>query len=108
MSRLTLKQLDGIFGAERGGGWKALSWDEAAARSPAENLRTWGDLGLKGPWADKPIQVYGPPLQGAGAVTFFQARVLHGGAMWNEDLREYADRERLMADLARDPYGIAY
>jgi phosphate transport system substrate-binding protein len=108
LSKLTLKQLDGIFGAERGGGWKALSWDEAAARSPAENLRTWGDLGLKGPWADKPIQVYGPPLQGAGAVTFFQARVLHGGAMWNEDLREYADRERMMADLARDPYGIAY
>ena len=28
--------------------------------------------------------------------------------MWNEDLREYADRERMMADVARDRYAIAY
>ena len=108
LSKLTLKQLDGIFGAERGGGWKALSWDEDAARPSGQNIRTWGALGLKGDWIDKPIHVYGPPSQGAGAVTFFQARVLNGGAMWNEDLREYADRGRMMADLARDPYGIAY
>jgi phosphate transport system substrate-binding protein len=108
LAKLTLKQLDGIFGAERGGGWKALSWDESAARTSAGNLRTWGQLGLTGTWASKPIHVYGPPQQGAGAVTFFQARVLDGGAMWNEDLREYVDRERMMADLARDPNGIAY
>jgi phosphate transport system substrate-binding protein len=108
LSKLTLRQLDGIFGAQRGGGWKALSWDESAARSGAENIRTWDQLGLKGKWAGKPIHVYGPPLQGAGVVTFFQARVLHGGAMWNEDLREYADPARLLADLDKDPYGIAY
>ena len=108
LSRLTLKELDGVFGAERGGGWQALSWDEGAARPSGENIRTWGVLGLEGDWADKPIHVYGPPSPGAGAVTFFQARVLHGGAMWNEDLREYADPGRMMTDLARDPYGIAY
>jgi phosphate transport system substrate-binding protein len=28
--------------------------------------------------------------------------------MWNEDLREYDKREQMLADLARDPYGIAY
>jgi phosphate transport system substrate-binding protein len=108
LSKLTLKQLDGIFGAERLGGWKALSWDEASARPAGDNLRTWGQLGLTGAWADKPIHVYGPPLLGAGSVTFFQSRVLAGGAMWNEDLREYADRTELMAALAKDPYGIAY
>jgi ABC-type nitrate/sulfonate/bicarbonate transport system substrate-binding protein len=47
-------------------------------------------------------------LQGAGAVTFFQSKVLDGGAMWNEDLREYADRKQMIADLSRDPFGIAY
>jgi len=41
-------------------------------------------------------------------VTYFQTRVLAGGAMWNEDLREYADRKQMIADLADDPYGIAY
>jgi phosphate transport system substrate-binding protein len=31
-----------------------------------------------------------------------------GGAIFNEDLREYPDRKRMIADLARDKYGIAY
>ena len=108
LAKLTVKQLDGIFGAERGGGWKALTWDVNAARTSAENIRTWGELGLSGGWADKPIHVYGPPLLGAGSVTFFQSKVLDGGAMWNEDLREYEDRKQMIAELSRDPYGIAY
>ena len=108
LAQLTVKQLDGIFGAERGGGWNALTWDVNAARTSAENIRTWGQLGLKGAWADRPIHVYGPPLLGAGSITFFQAKVLNGGAMWNEDLREYQDRKQMIADLSQDPYGIAY
>jgi phosphate transport system substrate-binding protein len=108
LARLTVKQLDGIFGAQRHGGWKALSWDVRAARGSGDNIRTWGQLGVAGPLANQPIHVYGAPLQGAGAVTFFQSKVLDGGALWNEDLREYADRERMIADLAQDPRGIAY
>ncbi|HEY1392883.1 MAG TPA: substrate-binding domain-containing protein, partial [Methylibium sp.] len=61
LARLTMQQLDGIFGAERGGGWKALTWDEGAAHTPAQNIRTWGQLGLTGDWANKPIHTYGPP-----------------------------------------------
>ncbi len=108
LTKLNVRQLDGIFGAERGGGWIALTWDVNAARTSAENIRTWGQLGLKGAWANQPIHVYGPPLLGAGSVTYFQSRVLNGGAMWNEDLREYQDRKQMIADLSRDPYGIAY
>ncbi len=108
IARLTLKQLDGVFGAERGGGWKALTWDETAARTKADNIRTWGQLGLQGAWAGKAIHVYGPPNLGAGTITYFQARVMHGGAIFNEDLREYADRKRMIAELENDPYGIAY
>jgi phosphate transport system substrate-binding protein len=108
LAQLTVKQLDGIFGAERGGGWKALTWDETAAHAKSENLRTWGDLGLKGEWAAKPIHVYGPPNLGAGTITYFQSRVMGGGAIFNEDLREYADRRQMMAELERDPLGIAY
>ena len=59
ISRLTLKQIDGIFGAERSGGWKGTKWSTDSARSAADNLRTWGQLGLQGEWADKPIHVYG-------------------------------------------------
>jgi phosphate transport system substrate-binding protein len=108
LTKLTVRELDRIFGAERGGGWNALTWDEGVAHGPEENIRTWGQLGVGGPLADQPIHVYGPPNLGAGAITFFQARVMGGGAMWNPDLREYADRGKMIADLAADPLGIAY
>ncbi len=108
LSKITIKQLDGVFGAQRGGGWQALSWVERAARPASANIRTWGQLGIRGALADKPIHVYGQPLLGTGAVSFFQARVLHGGEMWNEDLREYDNPATMLADLRRDPYGIAY
>jgi phosphate transport system substrate-binding protein len=108
LARLTVEQLDGIFGAERGGGWNALTWDVKAARTSASNIRTWEQLGLNGAWAGKPIHVYGPPLLGAGSITWFQSKVFHGGDTWNEDLREYADRIQMIADLGKDPYGIAY
>jgi phosphate transport system substrate-binding protein len=108
LARLTLAQLDGIFGAQRSGGWVALSWNAAAARGPEKNLRTWGQLGVTGPLASQPIHVYGPPNRGAGEVSYFEARVFGGARIWNEQLREYADRALMIADLARDPLGIAY
>jgi phosphate transport system substrate-binding protein len=43
---LTLPQVDAIFSKSRKGGF-------------AKNIRTWGDLGLKGEWANKPISIYG-------------------------------------------------
>jgi phosphate transport system substrate-binding protein len=108
LAKLTVQQLDGVFGAQRGGGWKALTWDESAARGKDKNLRTWGQLGLTGPWASRPLHVYGPPNLGAGTITYFQTKVMGGAAIFNEDLREYPDRRRMLADLAKDPDGIAY
>lgn len=108
LARLTVRDLDGIFGAERGGGWNALTWDTTVARGAGVNLRTWGQLGLTGDWASRPIHVYGQAGRGAGAITYFQARVFGGGETWNEDLREYTDRRQMLADLAKDPLGIAY
>jgi phosphate transport system substrate-binding protein len=108
LAQLSVRELDGVFGAERGGGWNALTWDTSVARTAKDNIRTWGQLGLRGEWADKPIHVYGQAGLGAGAITYFQARVFGGGETWNEDLREYADPAQMVADLARDPTGIAY
>ena len=108
LAKLTMKQLDGIFGAARTGGWIALSWNEKAARGPEGDIRTWGQLGVKGPLADQRIHVYGPPNRGAGEVSYFEGRVFGGARIWNEDLREYPDRAKMMADLSEDPLGIAY
>ena len=108
LSRLTLKQLDGIYGDQRTGGWQGLEWVTQVARSRKENIRTWGQLGLTGTWADKPVHVYGPPGLYPGGVSYFQARVLGGADTWNDDLQEFADRKLMMAALSKDRYGIAY
>jgi len=54
ITKLTVKQLDGIFGAERTGGWDRLTWHPEYARGPEGNIRAWGQLGLTGEWKDKP------------------------------------------------------
>ncbi len=108
LAKLTLKQLDGIFGAQRTGGWQGMRWNRAAARGAKDNIRTWGQLGLTGEWADKPIHPYGPPGVYPGGTTFFQSRVMGGADTWAEDLREYENRPEMIAVLAQDRYGIAY
>ncbi len=119
LTRLSIGQLDGIFGAQRTGGWKGLMWDTAVARGPEANIRTWGQLGLDGEWRDKPINVYGYNLK-FHFPDEFAKKVFGGGDKWNEALIEYANQaapdggtlilaaEQFMADLSRDPQGIAY
>jgi phosphate transport system substrate-binding protein len=108
LAKLTLRELDGIFGAERAGGWNKIVWDETVARGPEGNIRAWGRLGLTGAWSRQPIHVYGPPGIHPGGVSFFQMRVLGGGDTRNEDLVEFEDRKAMLEALARDRLGIAY
>jgi phosphate transport system substrate-binding protein len=113
LQQLTMKQLDGIFGSERSGGWEGTSWRPNRARGPEQNIRTWGQLGLTGEWKDKPIHVYGLTLRYHQA-TEISDLVLAGSDKWNEHLKIYANYvsaagklERSMnADLADDRYGI--
>ncbi len=115
LTQLTMKQLDGIFGAERAGGWEGTSWRPQYARGPEENIRTWGQLGLTGEWADKPINVYGLNLRYHQAMEISDM-LLKGSDKWNERLRIYANyvsasgklERGLNEDLAKDRYGIAY
>jgi phosphate transport system substrate-binding protein len=115
VTQLTMQQLDGIFGAERLGGWEGTSWHPEYARGPKENIRTWGQLGLKGEWADKPIDVYGLNLRYHQA-TEISDRLLKASDKWNEHLRIYANfvtpdgklGRSLNDDLSKDRYGIAY
>ena len=115
LARLTMKQLDGIFGVERLGGWEGTSWRPNWARGPEENIRSWGQLGLGGEWKDKPINVYGLNLRYHQA-TEISDLVLKASDKWNERLRIYANfvsasgklERGLNADLAKDRYGISY
>lgn len=120
---LTVEQLDGIFGAQRDGGWHYNNWDPSAARGPEKNIRTWGQLGLTGEWADKPINVHAYNLNFHFPRAFADV-VFKGGYKWNETLKEYSNRTRESADgdfgklwvagdqimdaLGEDRYGITY
>ena len=124
LSRLSIDQLDGIFGTERNGALDGFVWTPVGARGREKNIRTWGQLGLKGEWARKAIQTYGHGP--SGTTRFFQLRVLGNTDKWNPNYKAYVetgskqiaaiDKERqtmgarhmLGDELARDKYGIAW
>jgi len=124
LTALTLKQLDGIFGAQRNGGLRGFQWTLEAARGPEDDVRNWGQLGLRGEWTDKPIHTYGHAP--SGAARFFQLNVLMNSDKWNPSYRGYVEtgskmisdsdrsqqrggvRHMLSEELAKDRYGIAW
>ena len=123
LTRLTLAQLDGIFGEQRTGALDGFKWNVAGARGPGSDIRTWAQLGIGGAWAAQPIQTYG--YAPTGTARFFQLRVLHNSDKWNPNYREYVDTgskmigaddpqqhgglaHMLRDELAHDPYGVAW
>ncbi|SIT47800.1 conserved exported hypothetical protein [Paraburkholderia piptadeniae] len=94
IGQLTLAQLDAILGAEH-------------KRGDA-NFRHWGDIGVEGPLHDKPINVYGPPVDSIPAL-FIRHAVLKDSQKWNPDYREFpTDGSDLLDAIAQDPSGIAF
>lgn len=102
LSRLTLTQADGIFGAEH--------------RRGPRNIRTWGELGLTGEWATGRIQPYG--WKDLDFSLFIQEAMLGGSHRWSNDLKEFAHIHRpdgsiyehgqqILDALANDRFGIA-
>lgn len=94
LSALSIEQLDGIFGAERNGGLRGFEWTPAVARGPERDIRTWGQLGLTGEWADKPIRTYGHAP--SGTTRFFQLHVLGNSEKWNPNYRGYVETDSKM------------
>ena len=127
ITQLTFEQLDGIFGAQRDGGWNGNEWDPSAARGTDKNIRNWGQLGLKGEWADTPIHVYAYNLN-YHFPRDFSEKVMKGSNKWNEQMKEYSNKtrapsgtdegkdfatllgagEQMTADVSKDLYGITY
>ena len=123
ITKLTIEQLDGFFGAQRDGGWHGNDWDPTVARGPEKNIRTWGQLGLTGEWAKQPIHVHAYNLSFHFPRDFAE-KVFGGGYKWNETLTEYSNKTRstgnddfgklwvagdqMMDALGGDRYGITY
>jgi phosphate transport system substrate-binding protein len=104
LTRITFAQLDAIFGSEH-------------LRGETSNIRTWGQLGLKGRWADRPIDIYTGELDAAPSF-YFSQQVMRGSMLWNDNLKHFDDlnrpdgtvyeaQQRIVDALASDPSGIA-
>lgn len=121
LSKLTMEQLDGIFGSERLGGWDGITYTGKYARGPEKNIRTWGQLGLKGEWANKPIQTLG--YAAPGFQVAFQRRLFHWTDKWNDNFKEYIEEkmtvpgdprgpevmsERMYEEVSKNKYAIAW
>jgi len=92
LNQISMQQLDGVFGAARNGGYDGSIWrnDYPWKRGAEENIRTWGQLGLTGEWADKPVQPCGQSPR-ANIQVVFQNLVLRGSDQWVEGYRAYAN-----------------
>ena len=92
LTRISMKQLDGVFGGARNGGYDRSTWrtEYPYSRGADENIRTWGQLGLTGEWADKPIHPCGQSPR-ANIQVVFQNLVLRGSDQWVEGYRAFAN-----------------
>ena len=96
IEKLTFEQLDAMFSSTRHRGGKPIT--------------KWGDVGLTGEWADKPVKLYGiKPWN--GFEEFVRQRVLSVGdkrGEWRDDINFEKVVFPMAKHMADDRYGIGY
>jgi phosphate transport system substrate-binding protein len=93
LKQLTLQQIDAIFSKTR--------------KSGAEkDIATWGDLGLTGDWANKPISLYGRN-SASGTYSYFKEHALAKGD-FKDSVKEQAGSASVVQGVASDKYAIGY
>jgi phosphate transport system substrate-binding protein len=92
LQKLTLVQADGIFSKTRKRGGK--------------EIKTWGDLGLTGDWASRPISLYGRN-SASGTYGFFKEHTLSGGD-YKDTVKEQPGSASVVQGVTEDRFGIGY
>jgi phosphate transport system substrate-binding protein len=90
---MSLQQVDAVFSSTRNGGYK-------------ENITTWGQLGLTGEWANRPIALYGRN-SASGTYGYFKEVALFNGDYKNE-VREQPGSSTVVQGVASTLAGIGY
>lgn len=90
---LTLPQADAIFSKTRKGGYK-------------EDIKTWGQLGLTGDWASRPISLYGRN-SASGTYGYFKEHALYKGD-FKSTVKEQPGSASVVQGVTEDRYGIGY
>ncbi|MBM3382719.1 MAG: PstS family phosphate ABC transporter substrate-binding protein [Betaproteobacteria bacterium] len=90
---LSLQDVDAIFSKTRKSGAK-------------KDIATWGDLGLTGEWANKPIQLYGRN-SASGTYGYFKENALAKGDL-KDTVKEQPGSAAVVQGVATDKFGIGY
>jgi phosphate transport system substrate-binding protein len=93
IEKLTLAQVEAIFGKSRRRGY-------------ARNVTTWGQLGLTGDWANRPISLYGRN-SASGTYGFFKEHVLKNGD-YKDTVKEQPGSASVVQGVTEDRFGIGY
>lgn len=90
---LSLQQVDAVFSKTRKGG-------------APKDIATWGDLGLKGEWASKPISLYGRN-SASGTYGYFKEVALFGGD-YKDTVKEQPGSSAVVQGVASDRFAMGY
>ena len=90
---LSLPQVDAIFSKTRSGGF-------------VKDIRTWGDAGLDGAWANRPISLYGRN-SASGTYGYFKKKALFKGD-YKDTVKEQPGSASVVQGITGDRYGIGY
>jgi phosphate transport system substrate-binding protein len=93
IEKLTLAQVEAIFSKTRRRGYK-------------EDIKTWGQLGLTGDWASRPISLYGRN-SASGTYGFFKEHTLKNGD-YKTTVKEQPGSSAVIQGVTEDRYGIGY
>src|SRR3990170_1904515 len=90
---LTLPQVDAIFSKTRKCG-------------ETEDVTTWGQVGLTGDWANRPISLYGRN-SASGTYGYFKEHALCKGD-YKDEVKEQPGSAAVVQGVTEDRYGIGY
>ena len=90
---LNFSQVDAIFSKTRKGGHR-------------EDITTWGKLGIRGEWANRPISTYGRN-SASGTYGYFKKKALFKGDYKNS-VKEQPGSASVVQGVTEDRYGIGY
>jgi phosphate transport system substrate-binding protein len=89
---LSFEQVDAIFSKSR--------------RRGGKDIRTWGQVGLKGDWANRPISIYGRN-SASGTYGFFKNAALKNGD-YRDTVKEQPGSASVVQGVTVDRYSIGY
>jgi phosphate transport system substrate-binding protein len=93
IAQMSLQQVDAVFSKTRRGGLSAP-------------ITTWGQLGLTGEWASRPISLYGRN-SASGTYGYFKEVALFNGD-YRDDVKEQPGSSTVVQGVASDRFGMGY